>query len=125
MGDRIAFGFKAEQDKPAVWLYSHWGGSSRYEDLAAAVEKARPRWDQGDYATRIAICSLIGSDNWSDEVGFGIEAGDSCSTWVDYDEVLVVHWYNKTITHQDANTGKVHVDYGFEAYLSATPYIEV
>jgi len=124
MGDRIAFGFKADKDKPTVWLYSHWGGRSRYEDLAAAVAKARPRWSHGDYATRIAICNLIGSEQFGEETGFGIEAGDNCGTFVDYEEVLVVHWYNQTITHQDASTGEVFVEYGFEAYLNATPYME-
>jgi hypothetical protein len=124
MGDRIAFGFKADKDRPTVWLYSHWGGSSRYSDLAVAVEKAHPRWSHGDYATRMAICSLIGRDGFGDETGFGIEAGDTCGTAIDYPEVLVVHWYNQTITHQDAETGEVFVEYGFEAYLNMTPYTE-
>lgn len=125
MGDRIAFGFKATEDAPVVWLYSHWGGSSRYADLAKAIEHARPRWNDPSYATRMAICNIIGKEQFNTETGFGIEVGDSSRMDLNYDDVLVVHWYNKTVTHQDAASGEVHVEYGFEVYLSATPHIEV
>jgi hypothetical protein len=124
VGDRIAFGFKAEKNEPTIWLYAHWSGSERFALVAEAVSKAKPRWNDASYATRIAISTIVG-DAWNEETGFGISVGESSGLDLNYDEVLVVHWYNRTITHQDARSGKVHVDWGFEAYLSATPLTRV
>lgn len=122
MGDRIAFGFKADKAAPTIWLYAHWSGSERYTLVAEAVEKARPRWSDASYATRIAVCSIIGKDQWDAETGFGLSVGESSGLDLNYGEVLVVNWADKVITHQDASSGKVFVEYGFEAYLNATPY---
>ena len=117
MGDRIAFGFKAEKNEPTVWLYAHWSGSERYALVAQALEASRARWSDSNYATRMALCSIIGKDQWDAETGFGICAGDVSRMDLNYDEVLVIHWYNKTVTHQSAATGEVYVDYGFQAFL--------
>jgi hypothetical protein len=40
--------------------------------LARAVDKARPRWSDESYATRIAISNLI-KDEWTSETGWGIQ----------------------------------------------------
>ena len=71
MGDRTNFHFKVNED--VLTLYSHWGGYSRKQDLARALQEAMPRIQMGDidYALRICISQLIGSD-WTSETGFGL-----------------------------------------------------
>ena len=59
MGDRVNFVFRAEEDAPALALSSHWGYTSRYTDLAAAIEHAKPRWGDYDYCARMIISHLI------------------------------------------------------------------
>jgi hypothetical protein len=73
MGARINFVFKTELDKPNIVLYSHWGETSWREDLAIAIDKARPRIALGDipYATRIIIDQLT-KDGRDSETGYGI-----------------------------------------------------
>jgi hypothetical protein len=47
--------------------------------LADAVIKARPRWNDGSYATRIATSQLV-ADQWNMETGWGLyvnEIGDN------------------------------------------------
>lgn len=116
MGDRIAFGFRAEKDEPVIWLYSHWGGASRYDDLANALNHAMPRWDDVSYATRIAMSRLIGED-WNNETGYGVSVGKRCGIELDYDEAPIVNWYDKTVTVESEVDGRVIVTFGFYAFL--------
>lgn len=92
MGDRYCVGFTGFDENDSaerrVWLYSHWGGSDRHNEIAQAIEKARPRWSDPTYATRIAISTIVG-DYWKEETGFGIEAGPRCFTHVEYGAFLV------------------------------------
>jgi hypothetical protein len=62
-----------ELDKPNIVLYSHWGETSWREDLAIAIDKAKPRIASGDipYATRIIIDQLT-KDGRDSETGYGI-----------------------------------------------------
>ena len=78
MGNRVNFGFQ-QSNENTVFLYGHWAGSAMLEKLANAVLKARPRWTDESYATRIAISQLVGED-WDSETGWGIhvnEIGDN------------------------------------------------
>ena len=95
MGDRAVFGFKADNDSETIYLYSHWGGANRANDLSDAIDAARPRWSDGAYATRIALSRLVG-DQWSQELGFGISVGSFCEP--DYSTMHVVNWAAKTVT---------------------------
>lgn len=74
MGARTNFHFKTEQG--AMTLYSHWGGDTKKQDLARALQAALPRI-QGDtgYALRIIISNIIGHE-WNQETGFGIYLDD-------------------------------------------------
>ena len=93
MGDRANFGFKQSNDN-VVFLYGHWAGHRMLEQLADAVEHARPRWNDEGYATRIAISRLVGEE-WQSELGWGIyvnELGDN------EHKVPVIDWHNKTFT---------------------------
>lgn len=63
-------------DGSSTYLYSHWGGDSKWSDTASALEAARPRWQDVTYATRIFISQIIGTQ-WGEETGFGIIAAPS------------------------------------------------
>jgi hypothetical protein len=72
MGARINFVFKAyETEASHVTLYSHWGETSWRRDLAMALAKAAPRWDDPSYGIRIVVSQLIG-DSWDSETGYGL-----------------------------------------------------
>ena len=86
MGDRIVYTFRYSSGDE-ISLYSHWGGYSRYSDLAYAIDKARPRWSDESYCSRIIVSNLIGPD-WDGELGFGLWASQEPSydnTWVTID----------------------------------------
>jgi hypothetical protein len=100
MGARVFFNIKQYEDT-YICLYSHWGEDSRYFDLAHALEKARPRWSDTSYATRIIISNLIGPD-WDNETGFGLYA----STTPIYDETAVdIDLINKTVSDESGTHG--------------------
>ena len=95
MGMRINFVLKAyETEQAHVTLYSHWGSGSWREDLAAALDKAEPRWTDGSYAVRIVVSQLIG-DAWDKETGYGLFTsvdGEDLG-----DETVIVDFTNQTI----------------------------
>ena len=70
MGDRANFGF-VQSNGETIVLYGHWAGYNMLGKLADAVIKARPRWNDESYATRIVISQLIG-DQWNMETGWGL-----------------------------------------------------
>jgi hypothetical protein len=93
MGDRANFGFRDSKEN-VVFLYGHWAGHQMLAQLANAVEKARPRWEDESYATRISISQLIG-DSWNSETGWGI----SVNKILDNEhKIPVIDWRNKTFT---------------------------
>ena len=96
MGDRIVFTVIQDGDKQ-INLYSHWGGYTRFEDLANALEASRPRWNDDSYATRIIISQLIG-DAWNSETGYGIWVGEDLGAG-EY-HPLIINLTNKTITDE-------------------------
>jgi hypothetical protein len=104
MGARTNFELK--DSKGSVWLYSHWGGDTKANDLAYALEKAEPRWDDHSYGMRIVISQLIGNQ-WDGETGYGI------SSWESGEEEYVpisVDFTTKTVNYQD-------IIYSFEEYV--------
>lgn len=76
MGARVNFVFKTNMEQPYLVLYSHWGESSWREDLAKALDKARPRWSDDSYALRIIIDQLTISGR-DEETGFGLFLANS------------------------------------------------
>lgn len=89
MGDRIVYTIK-QSDGYAINLYSHWGGFDRYKALAFALDKARPRWTDETYCSRIIVSNLIGPD-WSEETGFGLWAGNGQGEILagDYPDIII------------------------------------
>jgi hypothetical protein len=99
MGDRANFGFRADNESPVVVLYAHWGGYEMMNNLAHAIETARPRWTDEGYATRIAISQLIGEE-WNQEYSYGIyvnQIGDNEHS------VPVVNWGDQTVSLYEAS----------------------
>lgn len=72
MGDRVNVRFVQEEETPAVWFYSRWGGFEMPAMLQKALAAAESRWHDPPYGCRIVICSLIGKDNWDSKTGVGI-----------------------------------------------------
>ena len=70
MGDRANFVF-VQPNGDTIVLYGHWAGHNMLAKLADAVIKARPRWNDNSYATRIAVSQLVG-DQWNMETGWGL-----------------------------------------------------
>ena len=93
MGDRANFAF-VQPNGQTIVLYGHWAGANMLSNLAEAVFKARPRWSDPSYATRIAISQLIG-DSWGFETGWGLhvnEIGDN------EHKIPVVDWAQQTFS---------------------------
>ena len=58
-------------NRKSIWLYSHSGGETKFQDTKQALQAARPRWDDSNYALRIVISNIIG-ESWNESTGFGI-----------------------------------------------------
>ena len=96
MGARCTFVFKQSEDL-AVALYSHWGEDSMYQDLAQALQHAKPRSGDKEYYVRMAISYLI-QDSILDETGFGIYACDPNDLGF-MDHPILIDLTDNTISH--------------------------
>jgi hypothetical protein len=74
MGDRanvvIRDDYVRDNDREAVFLYSHWGGYELPEVVRRALAR-RERWDDAPYLARIVFDTMIGGHQGG-ETGFGI-----------------------------------------------------
>ena len=109
MGDRVVYTIK-DDNGLSVNLYSHWGGSDRFESLAAALRAAEPRWNDTSYATRIIVSQLIG-DEWNEETGFGLWASNSSGAYGGDHPDITIDLVNKTV---EGETG-IH---DFESFIN-------
>jgi hypothetical protein len=113
MGDRANFGFK-DRKGDTVFLYGHWAGYRMLENLADAVNAAQPRWNDEEYATRIAISHLVG-DEWKSETGWGI----SINRLADNEhKVPIINWAAKTFTLMEEDLETVVFSTTIEAFVS-------
>jgi hypothetical protein len=97
MGDRAVFGFRAYEDEPLVFLYSHWGGASQESDLAEALAFATPRHNDGSYGMRMMLTHLT-RDAGEGDTGYGISAGTSrTSVAGDYDFMYIVDFPTRKV----------------------------
>jgi hypothetical protein len=96
MGARINFVFKDVEDEASVVLYSHWGQDSWETDIAAALEHARPRWNDVAYGTRMIISYLM-QHSILDETGFGIYAVKGTNFDLG-EQTVIIDFVNKTVT---------------------------
>ena len=93
MGDRANFGF-VQPNGNTIVLYGHWAGHNMLAQLAEAVFKARPRWSDPSYATRIAISHMIG-DGWSFETGWGLQVNQISDN---EHKIPVIDWEQATFS---------------------------
>lgn len=99
MGDRANFVF-VQDNGEAIVLYGHWAGYNMLNNLAEAVFKARPRWNDPSYASRIAISNLIG-DQWNMETGWGLQVNEISDN---EHKIPVIDWKQQTFSlHQEAD----------------------
>ena len=98
MGSRTVWKFRTGEDT-AIHLYAHWGGSDKLRATAEAIARAKSRWSDETYATRIMISTIIG-DEWLSETGFGIWAESLKGNFFEeeYDPVTIDPM-NQTITY--------------------------
>jgi hypothetical protein len=102
MGDRANFGFTQSNGNTIV-VYGHWAGSGMLDLLARAVDKARPRWDDESYATRIAISNLI-KEEWTSETGWGLQVNQRSDN---EHKIPVVNFSKGTFSlHEEADFGE-------------------
>ena len=73
MGSRTVWKIATTEDT-AIHLYSHWGGNDKMRATAEALLRAKHRWDDRTYFTRI-FTSWIINDSWDTETGHGLWAG--------------------------------------------------
>jgi hypothetical protein len=110
MGARINYVFKAyEKEASHVTLYAHWGEMNWREELAWALGKARPRWDDPSYGIRIVVSQLIGP-HWDKEIGFGLFTSTDGEDLGDF--TVVVDFTNQTVN----DTGNEHSFGSFVEY---------
>jgi len=113
MGDRANFGFK-DRNGDTVFLYGHWAGYRMLENLANAVEAARPRWSDESYATRISISQMIG-DEWASETGWGISVNQLADN---EHKVPIIDWKNKTFTLMEEDLQTVVFSTTLDAFVA-------
>lgn len=96
MGDRANV-YIHEEDKPGIYVYTHWYGTELPQRVKSALESSRAQLRLTDsmYLTRILIEELTADDRDS-ETGWGVgtEVGDGSDRIVDirtsYREVPVI-----------------------------------
>jgi hypothetical protein len=69
MGDRAMAEIKTTDG--SLYVYTHWGGECLPDMARCAIQKAKSRWDDESYATRIIVDQLI-KENRDEETGAGL-----------------------------------------------------
>ena len=93
MGDRANFVF-IDEKADAIVLYGHWAGYNMLSNLAEAVAKARGRWSDTSYATRIAVSQMVG-DQWNSETGWGLQVNEISDN---EHKIPVINWLDQTFS---------------------------
>lgn len=115
MGARINFVFDDGTDAVTV-LYSHWGADTWQDDLAGALDHAKPRQGDHSYFTRMIISHLMKDDVLA-ETGFGIYAIPRSEINLGfYDQMVVLDLVNNVIKPDNKDSipfyGKVSALHG-------------
>ena len=99
MGARINFVFDDGTEALTV-LYSHYGEYTWQDDLAGALDHAKPRLGDHSYFTRMVISHLI-QDAILAPTGFGIYAIKRDEISQMWDKVVVIDLVNSLVTDLD------------------------
>lgn len=57
MRRNISFQYK-DDEKPSIYLYTHWGAKGMEEELAKSLNRGRDRWGDESYLARIIITDI-------------------------------------------------------------------
>lgn len=96
MGDPASIRFWEDtKDEHPLGLYLHWGAAAYAQDLANALETTRDRWDDPEYATRMAIQHILKARHIdAEDLGAGLYVGATS----EFDgRVLNVNWGSKVV----------------------------
>jgi hypothetical protein len=103
-------------------LYTHWSGTE-WADLAlAAVGKARERWGDSPYATRIVLTELIGSVEGA--TGYGVTL-NKCESEHDVPVYDLAEQVAYTITSGDYDAGRYGVENALDGVRSLDELVPV
>lgn len=87
------------KDEHPLSLYLRSDGDESAEELAAALKATEPRWDDEEYATRMAIQAiLVARDISFDDLGAGLFVGTEDRGQV---YTLNVNWGSKVVWNDD------------------------
>jgi hypothetical protein len=117
MGSRTAWKIVTNDDA-VTWLYSHWGGESKFEDTQNALIAAMPRWADRTYGARIFISNIV-RENWTEETGFGITA-TLASAECPFEE----SYYSAVIDFTAQRVSLGSMEWSFEDFITATDVTE-
>lgn len=116
MGDRAVAGIKADSKSPVIFMYRQWGGSDQNEIFANALSKARPRWHDDSYGTRIILSQMVGED-WSGELGYGIYVGGT-SHGADYNYILIANLETQKVeVCENDNSDNILAEIEFDDFI--------
>ena len=87
MGDRAMAEIKTEGG--SLYVYTHWGGNELPRKAEAAIARAKPRWDDLPYATRIIVDQLT-IEGRDEETGFGLMLAPSAEDGYNADHPSVI-----------------------------------
>lgn len=117
MGDRAVAGIKADSKSPIIFMYRQWGGEVQNQIFANALDKARPRWHDDSYATRIMLSQMVG-DDWNQELGYGIYVGGT-SHGADYNYILVADLEKQIVLIcENDNSDNVLAEIEFDEFIT-------
>lgn len=123
MGDRanVIFNTKKletnsvkESLKKSVVLYTHWKGYRLGAVIRAALKKAKPRFGDDSYATRIMVSQIIGED-WPEETGFGLLCGELGDNEYPY---VVIDWNAKEVCIHSEADGTLQRKLDFDNFMA-------
>jgi hypothetical protein len=82
MGDQGVIAITTEPHTPALQITTHWGGADIAAAAEAAITKARPRWNDPSYCTRVLVQAALEhlGATTDDPLGHGLAIGGTCDT---------------------------------------------
>jgi hypothetical protein len=114
MGSRTTWKIVTNDSGAVTWLYSHWGGESKFADTQNALVSAMPRWSDSSYGARIFISHII-RENWVDTLGYGIT-----STLDNADNPFEESYFDAVIDFTTQRVTLGSMEWSFFDFVSAT-----
>ena len=87
MGDRAMAEIKTTDG--SLYVYTHWGGCCLPDMARVAIHRAKPRWGDESYATRIIVDELI-KESRDQETGSGLMLKPSAEDEYNHDHPSVI-----------------------------------